>query len=129
MDAIVLQCPKCGQPMERLSQPEADVHRCTNCRGLWFGMRGDELLKERAEAIDIGDAATGARYNAVDHITCPVCRAQWQLVRMVDPQQPHIWFESCMNCYGRFYDAGEFRDFAEYGWQDFIKDLDAPERV
>jgi len=129
MDAIVLQCPKCRQPMERLSQPEADVHRCTNCRGLWFGMRGDELLKERAEAIDIGDAATGARYNAVDHITCPVCRAQWQLVRMVDPQQPHIWFESCMNCYGRFYDAGEFRDFAEYGWQDFIKDLDAPERV
>jgi len=129
VDAVALQCPKCNHSMERLSQPEADVHRCTHCSGLWFDLRGHELLKDRAEAIDTGAAATGEQYNAIDHINCPVCRAQWRLVRMVDPQQPHIWFESCMNCYGRFYDAGEFRDFAEYGWQDFVKDLDAPERV
>jgi uncharacterized protein len=47
---------------------------------------------------------------------------------MVDPQQPHIWFESCKNCYGRFYDAGEFRDFAEHTLVEFFEDLNAPAR-
>ncbi|WP_211369490.1 hypothetical protein [Pseudoxanthomonas kalamensis] len=47
---------------------------------------------------------------------------------MVDPQQPHIWFESCKYCYGRFYDAGEFRDYAEHDLADWIKSWKAPER-
>ena len=36
-------------------------------------------------------------------------------------QQPHIWFESCQSCYGRFYDAGEYRDLAVYEFSDFMK--------
>ena len=30
-------------------------------------------------------------------------------------------FESCKTCYGRFYDAGEFRDFAEITVEDVVK--------
>ena len=124
-----MECPKCHHPMEKLALPEADAHRCTNCHGMWFGMRAFELLKERAEAIDTGDAARGEECNKVDRgLLCPSCDGERQLIRMVDPIQPHIWFESCQNCFGRFYDAGEFRDFAEYGWRDFIRDLKVVER-
>ena len=86
------------------------------------------LLKAQAEAVDTGDATVGEIYNHIDRIKCPSC-ADSQLVRMVDPQQPHIWFESCSFCFGRFYDAGEFRDFAEHTLLEFLQDLDAPERV
>lgn len=124
-----MQCPKCHAPMEKLSLPEADAHRCTNCAGLWFDARSHELLKKRAAFIDTGDEKQGEECNKVDRIDCPVCAGQRPLIRMVDPIQPHIWFESCGNCFGRFYDAGEFKDFAEYDWHDFIRDLKAQERV
>ncbi len=82
-----------------------------------------ELLRDDADVVDVGTAETGARYNNVDRIQCPACKHPSPLVRMVDAHQPHIWFESCKFCYGRFYDAGEFRDFAEYTVEDFFKGL------
>lgn len=123
-----MQCPKCHNPMERLPLPEADAHRCTRCKGLWFDMRTHELLKDHADDIDIGDPHIGEECNQIDRIQCPVCIGHRDLVRMVDPQQPHIWFESCKNCYGRFYDAGEYQDFAHHDLLDLIKDWRAPER-
>ena len=62
-------------------------------------------------------------------IKCPACFGNRDLIRMVDPLQPHIWFESCKGCYGRFYDAGEYRDFAEIEFADLIRDWNAPERL
>ena len=50
------------------------------------------------------------------------------MLRMVDPRQPHIWFESCPVCHGRFYDAGEYRDFAEFTLGDLIRRFTAPAR-
>ncbi|MFT3761105.1 MAG: zf-TFIIB domain-containing protein [Pseudoxanthomonas sp.] len=125
-----MECPKCRHPMEKLALPEADAHRCTHCRGLWFGMRAFELLKDRAEEIDVGDPRLGEQCNRVDrNLLCPACDDGRLLIRMVDPVQPHIWFESCQNCFGRFYDAGEFVDFAEHGWRDFIKSFSVTERT
>ena len=86
------------------------------------------MLKAYAEEIDIGDPRQGEACNQVDRIACPVCEGRRPLVRMVDPQQPHIWFESCQNCYGRFYDAGEFKDFAEHDFHDLILDWNAKPR-
>jgi len=123
-----MQCPKCRHPMQRVVEPEADAHRCTHCGGLWFDMRTHELLKCHAGEIDTGDEAMGHEFNRIDRIACPVCAGQRDLIRMVDPQQPHIWFESCQNCFGRFYDAGEFRDFADHDWRDLLKDLRAVAR-
>jgi hypothetical protein len=105
----------------------ATVQRCTHCAGLWFEPTDHERLRDLAEQIDTGDAAVGAQYNRVDRIDCPKC-ANWPLIRMVDPQQPHIWFESCKNSCGRFSAAGEFRDFAEHTLVEFFEDLDAPAR-
>ena len=122
-----MQCPKCDSAMTPVSHQSSTVHRCTGCSGLWFEPLDHERLKEEAEQIDTGDEAIGAQFNQVDRIPCPKC-ANWPLIRMVDAQQPHIWFESCKNCYGRFYDAGEFRDFAEHTLVEFFEDLDAPAR-
>lgn len=123
-----MKCPKCGGSMQLVVEPEADAHRCTQCRGLWFDMRTHELLKRHAGEIDTGDEAKGREFNRIDRIKCPVCIGGLEMIRMVDPQQPHIWFESCQNCFGRFYDAGEFRDFAEHDWRDLLKDLRAVAR-
>lgn len=122
-----MQCPKCDSVMNPVAYQSSTVHRCTNCSGLWFEPLDHERLKDLAEQIDTGNEAVGEQYNRVDRINCPKC-IHWPLLRMVDPQQPHIWFESCKNCYGRFYDAGEFRDFAEHTLAEFFEDLNAPAR-
>jgi Zn-finger nucleic acid-binding protein len=73
-----------------------------------------------ASQLDIGSEATGREFNKVDRISCPVC-ANTPLTRMVDNDQPHIWFEACPSCNGRFFDAGEFKDLSERSLSDFLK--------
>ena len=36
-----------------------------------------------------------------------------QLIKMVDIEQPELHFESCKTCFGRYYDAGEFRQVSD----------------
>lgn len=122
-----MQCPKCHASMEEVSTPEGSADRCTACKGLWFDMLEHEDLKSYARVIDTGDAGSAKDYNRIDRIDCPVCRGS-RMIRMVDPQQPHIWFESCPTCYGRFFDAGEFRDLAEHTVRDFVRRLSAKAR-
>lgn len=113
-------CPKCQSPMEKVATAAGVVDRCTACKGMWFEIQEFEDQKAHAAIIDIGDAALGAQHNANDRIRCPVC-ANSPLIRMVDPQQPHIQFESCTVCYGRFFDAGEYRDLSELTLSDLYK--------
>lgn len=123
-----MQCPKCHAVMAQVGVEGAVVDRCVACHGLWFDLLEHEDLKAFAAQIDTGDPAVGEQHNRIDRICCPVCRNDQPLIRMVDPQQPHIWFESCTVCYGRFYDAGEFRDFAEFGFRDWLKRFRAAPR-
>jgi len=123
-----MQCPKCAHTMSELPDLPAKVHRCTHCNGMWFEMLAHEQLVDFAERIDVGSVEQGLEYNRVDRIHCPACVGEQDLIRMVDPRQPHIWFESCQNCFGRFYDAGEFTDFTAHSFLEWIRDLDAPER-
>ncbi len=118
---LTLDCPKCHAAMHRRDYEVASAYRCSGCEGLWFPMLEFELLREDADVVDVGAAETGERYNSIDRIQCPACNHPSPMVRMVDAQQPHIWFESCKFCYGRFYDAGEFRDFADFTAEDFFK--------
>jgi len=50
------------------------------------------------------------------------------MIRMVDNKQPHIWYESCTICNGVFFDAGEFKDYKEHTFADFIKSFQKKER-
>ena len=123
-----MKCPKCGAEMQKVTHQAIEVDRCTNCKGIWFDMLEHEHLKaaEGSEAIDTGDAKVGKEYDKVADIDCPVCKTR--MIRMVDLNQPHIWYEGCTVCYGLFFDAGEFRDYKEETVLDFFRDLFAKER-
>ena len=123
-----LRCPKCKAPMERVTFHAVEVDRCTNCKGLWFDLAERETLKGYAnsESIDIGDPKVGKKFNKVDRVQCPRCHTQ--MIRMVDLEQPHIWYESCPVCYGSFFDAGEFTDYKKETLGDFFRDLISRER-
>ena len=101
-----MECPKCQAAMEAVTVGGIEVERCTSCMGLWF--EGGDLprLKEMkgSETIDTGSATVGRKENLIDRIMCPSCHSP--MIRMVDIDQHHIWFESCKVCKGVFLDAG-----------------------
>jgi Zn-finger nucleic acid-binding protein len=115
--------------MEKVTFNNVEVDRCLHCGGMWFDLLEHEALKnmQGSEAIDTGSHSVGKQYNKVDKIVCPVCNTD--MIRMVDKDHHHLWYEACGTCYGVFFDAGEFRDFKKGGITGFIKDLLTPERV
>jgi len=123
-----MRCPKCRADMEQIIIDGIEVDRCSSCNGLWFddGELGKLRHKEAAAALDIGDIKTGKNHNRIENYRCPRCAGQME--RLVDPGQPHIWFEQCESCRGSFFDAGELRDLATVSVSDFFKRFLAPER-
>ena len=123
-----MQCPKCDAQFEEVEFDRIEVHRCIGCGGIWFDHAKHEYLKtvDGSEVIDSGDPEVGRRYNEKRTLNCPGCAAP--MIRMVDPDQPHIWYEACSRCFGVFFDAGEFRDYKEKTVLDFVRDLFTPER-
>src|ERR1041384_4951540 len=123
-----MDCPKCKTEMEPVNFGGVEVDRCKACQGIWFDAFEVTRLKEMrgSEAIDIGSAAVGQQKNKIDRIDCPRCHTP--MIRMVDIDQHHIWFESCKVCKGLFLDAGEFRDLHSHTLIDYIKDLFAKAR-
>lgn len=124
-----MNCPKCGGKMQLVMFEGIGVERCTECRGLWFDMLEHEHLAaiEGSEAIDFGSDELGERFNDIDDIDCPKCSSP--MLKMVDVDQPHIWYEGCPGCYGVFFDAGEFRDYKEKSVFDFFRALFTKERA
>jgi len=114
--------------MEPIEFNGTEVDRCTICNGIWFDAGEIEILrnKQAAAAIDTGRAATGKQSNALDEYQCPRCSGA--MVRVVDPQQRHIWYETCSSCNGSYLDAGELLDLSTVTVADFFKDLVTPER-
>ena len=122
-----MQCPKCSSMMTKATTQAGQADRCSRCGGIWLDAMEHETLKEYAKEIDTGDAATGEKYNKIEKIKCPICPNS-PMIRMVDNDQPHIWFESCSSCHGRFFDAGEFKDLSENSLSDFMKRFSAQPR-
>jgi len=123
-----MRCPKCRADMEQILIEGIWIDRCRSCQGLWFdaGEAGKLRNRKAASAIDIGDALTGKQQNAIDRYPCPRCGGP--MTRMVDPQQTHIWYETCGSCHGSFFDAGEFIDLSTHSASDLFKRLVMPER-
>lgn len=123
-----MQCPKCAHDMEKVTYENVEVDRCKLCKGLWFDVMEHEILKglKGGEQVDVGDAEVGELFNREDRIDCPVCKVP--MVRLVDGEQPHIWYEGCPVCYGVFFDAGEFRDLKSFTLMDVIRRFRARER-
>lgn len=123
-----MRCPKCRADMEVIEFDGTEIDRCTICNGIWFDAGEIDVMrsKEAAAAIDTGDAATGKQSNALDEYQCPRCSGA--MVRVVDPEQRHIWYETCGSCHGSYLDAGELLDLSKVTIADFFKDLVTPER-
>ena len=123
-----MECPKCAQYMEKISFNGVEIARCIQCNGMWFDMLEHERLKKMqgSEVIDVGDKHIGKEYNDVDRINCPQCHTS--MIRMVDKDHHHIWYEACPTCFGVFFDAGEFRDYKKDSFLDSIKDMLTPAR-
>ena len=123
-----MDCPKCQSAMEEVKFGSVTVDQCSGCRGIWFDFSEHEELKkmENAESIDTGNRRTGRKNNAISDIECPRCRTQ--MIKMVDRDHHHIWYEGCTSCYGVYFDAGEFTDYKHETFLDNIKDLFTPER-
>jgi len=123
-----MRCPKCRADMEQIEFEGTEIDRCEICRGIWFDAGEIELMRDNraAVAIDTGDANVGKQSTAIDRYPCPRCSGS--MVRVVDPQQRHIWYETCGSCGGSFLDAGELIDLSKVTIGDFFKDLVTPER-
>lgn len=103
------------------------VDRCSGCKGLWFDLGEAETLKGKwmSEFVDSGDPDVGKYYNKIDQVNCPRCGASMD--KLVDPEQPHIWYEACAE-HGMFLDAGEFTDYKYETLLDKFRDLVAGKR-
>lgn len=123
-----IRCPKCRADMEQIEIDGTVIDRCRKCAGIWFDAGEVEVLRNRAaaEAVDTGDAKTGRGYDAINQYRCPRCGGE--MAAMSDAQQRHIRFETCVDCDGSFFDAGEFRDLASLTVSDFFKRFLAPRR-
>jgi Zn-finger nucleic acid-binding protein len=118
-----MKCPKCSSDMETVAVDTVQIDRCKKCKGLWFDEFELAELKtvKGAESLDIGDVATGKKLNKQDNFHCPKCNAP--MIRMVDKDQSHIWYETCAGCGGSFLDAGEFKDMKKNNIVDRFKDI------
>lgn len=123
-----MRCPKCRSDMAQIDVQGTEVDRCHVCNGLWFDAGEIEALrnKEAAAMIDTGSAAQGREYNVVDNYRCPRCGGE--MCRTADEQQRHIWYETCVDCSGSFFDAGEFLDLSQLTLSDFFKRWIVPKR-
>ncbi len=123
-----IRCPKCRADMQQVEIDGTTIDRCDSCSGIWFDEGEVEALKNKdaATAIDTGSSKTGKQHNIIDQYFCPRCGGHME--KKVDPRQQHIWYESCVDCNGSFFDAGEFRDLAQVTISDFFKRLVIPKR-
>ena len=114
--------------MSRVTFEGIEVDRCEGCQGIWFDMLELDKLRavNGAESLDIGDPVVGRKLNEKDAIDCPVCHTR--MIRMVDADQPHIWYERCASCHGVFLDAGEFKDIKTRELFDIVRDWFAKAR-
>ena len=117
-----MNCPKCNVKMEKVNFETVEIDKCTECKGIWFDLlEVEELLKIKgSEKIDDGNIKKGKEMNKIEDINCPKCGNK--MTKMVDRDQPHIWFEKCVN-HGLYFDAGEFKDLKEKNISDIFKSL------
>ena len=124
-----MRCPKCRSDMVQIDVQGTEVDRCETCNGLWFDAGEVDALRDKdtAAIIDTGSARQGREFNAVDDYRCPRCGGEMR--RTADEQQRHIRYESCEECNGSFFDAGEFLDLSQLTLSDFFKRWTAPKQV
>jgi uncharacterized protein len=119
-------CPKCGGSLDakivKIVDDSIEFQQCAGCYGLLVpaGVTRKLMAHWGPETnIDTGSDVLGKKYDSVDDIECPKCKIKMDKIE--DPEQTHVWFESCPSCGSTFYDAGELTDLNEKSLSDFFK--------
>ncbi|GJM14481.1 MAG: hypothetical protein DHS20C12_28840 [Pseudohongiella sp.] len=109
-----MNCPKCDSSMAAIDNPSFNAMKCSGCAGIWFKDASHEIAKsiKGIGEIDNTEATASTELNALRDIDCPECKRK--MLKMADRTQLHIKFEACTDCYGVFFDAGEFKDLTEF---------------
>lgn len=124
-----MDCPKCEGQLETKRHEGVRIDRCDTCYGI---LVENYMLDEMKVAfmsetfLDVGSAEIGKKTNKVEEIQCPVCKVAMD--KTVDPDQTHIWLETCPKCFRTFLDAGEFTDLKYDTLSDKFKALFQPKR-
>jgi Zn-finger nucleic acid-binding protein len=115
--------------MQQITYAHITVERCLGCKGIWFDLQEQKKLMavKGSEVIDNGSPSVGEVHNQQGDFDCPKCLHK--MSKMVDHQQPHIWYEQCPGCGGVYLDAGEFTDLKDTGVLDKLKDWFAKPRM
>lgn len=116
-----IQCPKCRAPMQTMQVEKTQVDRCTSCEGLWFDALEDSDVqaKESVDLLDPPGAAARPGLNEQRRVDCPRCHQP--MIRLLDRRTREVWYESCPICYGKFFDAGEFRAIQPRSLMDVLR--------
>ena len=116
-----MRCPKCRSDMLQLDVDGTVIDRCNRCHGIWFDAGEMEALRDKdiAKAVDTGSARQGKIFDRIEDYRCPRCGGH--MTRVVDEQQRHIGYETCDDCSGSYFDAGEFRDLSQLTLSDVFK--------
>ena len=120
-----MKCPKCPGSMQTETYGrKITLHRCDQCGGLFC--KPDVLLEMKREwmsemVLDSGNKKIGQKHDALGEIDCPECGIRMD--QTYDQGQKHIWFESCTQCEGMYFDAGEFSDLKYETLMDRVRDF------
>lgn len=116
-----IQCPKCNAPMRTMQVERTQVDRCTHCEGLWFDALEENDVHEQTsiDTLDPPGAKPAAGRNEQRRVDCPRCHSP--MIRMLDRRTRSVWYESCPVCYGKFFDAGEFRAIQPRSLMDALR--------
>ena len=120
-----MHCPKCPGNLETKTYGrKIIVHRCDECGGLFC--KPDVLMEMKREwmseiVLDTGNSKVGQQHNVLGDIKCPECGIPMD--KTYDNNQTHIWFESCVQCEGMYFDAGEFSDLKRESLIDRVRDF------
>lgn len=108
----VLNCPACGQKMEKIfiERVNCKVDICTNgCGGIFFDNREFKNFDEKIESIDdIKKALEGKTFKPVDETykrICPACGMK--MVKNSTSLKGEIIIDECYRCGGKFLDYKE----------------------
>ncbi len=101
-----------------------EIDRCSRCKGIWFDKQEQSRVRQvrGSYKADTGHQAIGEFYNRNRDINCPRCDVLMVEEELKRGRLP-IQIERCPSCHGAYFDAGEFRDFAEPTMLEFVADL------
>ena len=110
--------------MEPVNISGIEIDRCTRCKGIWFDQKEQTQIKsvQGSYKADTGHQAIGEHYNTLRDVDCPRCDVPMGEEELKRGRVP-IQIETCPKCHGTYFDAGEFRDFAEPTILEFAKGL------